>query len=106
MNAIVTAENGAIGAETIFNFSESGGVVTAEYSGGKVTQGYLVGARSGSSLKFRYCQIDSSGNIDGGESTCEIEFSGQRLVRIVERFVWASRAGGGENVLQEIVAAG
>ncbi len=102
MNAVVTAENGVIGIDTVFTFRESGEFVSAEYSGGQVIQGYLVGVRTASVFSFRYCQFDSLGNLDGGESHCDIEVAGDGRIRIVERFEWASRPGGGENVLEEI----
>ncbi len=54
MNATVTAENGVIGEDTIFLFRESGQLVSAEYSGGRVVQGYLVGVRTEAVLIFRH----------------------------------------------------
>ena len=102
MNATNTAENGVVGEDTIFVFKESGQFVSAEYSGGRVVQGYLVGVRTEAALTFRYCQFDSDGNLDGGESNCEIEVTGTGGLQIVENFEWASQTGSGKNVLEEI----
>ncbi len=102
MNATETAENGVVGEDTIFLFKESGQFVSAEYSGGRVVQGYLVGVRTESALIFRYCQFDSDGNLDGGESSCEIEVTGSGGLKVIESFEWASRTGSGKNVLEEI----
>ena len=103
MNAITTAPGGFVNASTIFEFHERGSEVWAEYSGGRIARGFLVGTRDGKSLSFRYCQRQTDGVLDGGASTCEIRRR-DALVRIVERFTWASREGSGENILQELPA--
>lgn len=76
--------------------------MSAEYAGGKIRQGYLVGINSGTSLAFRYCQLETDGTLNGGESTCRLEIGKNGLVRIVENFEWASRPGGGRNIIQEL----
>ena len=101
MNAVETDENGVIGVDTIFNFKQSSGYVTAEYAGGKIRQGYLVGINSGTTLTFKYCQLETDGTLNGGESTCRLEYGDNGLLRIVENFEWASRPGGGRNIIQE-----
>lgn len=101
MNAITTAPGGVVNASTIFEFHERGFEVWAEYSGGMIARGFLVGTRDGASLSFRYCQRQTDGVLDGGASTCEIRRR-DALIQVVERFTWASRDGSGENVLQEL----
>lgn len=101
MNAVETDENGVIGVDTIFNFKQSSGYVSAEYAGGKIWQGYLVGINSGTTLTFKYCQLETDGTLNGGESTCRLEYGDNGLLRIVENFEWASRPGGGRNIIQE-----
>ncbi len=102
MNAVETDENGVIGVDTIFKFRQTGEYVSAEYTGGKIRKGYLVGINSGTTLVFRYCQLETDGTLDGGESTCSLEIGDNGLVRIVENFEWTSRLGGGKNIIQEL----
>ncbi len=101
MNAVETDPNGVIGVDTIFRFRQSEAFVHAEYSGGKIHQGYLVGIISGSKFQFRYCQLELDGTLNGGESNCELERVDD-LIRIVEHFEWESRPGGGRNVIQQL----
>lgn len=102
MNAVQTASNGVVDADTVFEFSQSGERVWATYSGGLVERGYLVGVVHDDRLEFRYCQIQVNGTLDGGHSRCELRRSEDALVQIVEHFEWGSRPGGGTNVIQEL----
>lgn len=102
MNAVETDANGVINADTIFVFHQSDETVRAEYAGGQVIQGYLVGLMQGTQLTFRYCQLERSGALNGGMSICDLERTPDGKVQIIEHFEWASREGSGRNVLQEL----
>ncbi len=102
MNAVETDENGVIGKETIFHFHQTGSHVHAEYRGGKIEHGFLVGINHGQSLEFRYCQLESDGTLNGGASTCELKINEASLVQIIENFEWESRLRGRRNVIQEL----
>lgn len=101
MNAIQTDPEGVIGAETIFEFSQNDNIVLAEYSGGRIRKGYLVGIIAGSNLNFRYCQVQMDNQLDGGESDCELRLK-DGLIQIIENFSWESRQGSGQNIIQQI----
>lgn len=102
MHASQTAENGVVNADTIFTFQQSGEWAAASYSGGKVVQGYLVGRVDGSTFTFRYCQHDTDGNLDGGQSSCELERRADGGIRIIERFFWESRGEDGVNIIEDV----
>ncbi len=104
MNAVATDENGVIGVDTIFKFRQAGECVSAEYAGGRIRQGYLVGLNSHTKLVFRFCQLESDGAIKGGESTAILKLGNTGLVRLIENFESASRPGGGKNIIQELRA--
>jgi len=72
MRVVSTAERGKVNTETLFEFTQEGSFVSARYAGGKARLGYLVGAMSAEGLRFRYVQVDNSGRLDSGYSTCEI----------------------------------
>ena len=100
-NAVETDPNGVIGPETVFRFHQEDDQVWAHYEGGKIERGYLVGLIDGDQLRFRYCQIESGGALNGGASVCDlaVDDDGRRL--IIEHFEWESREGGGRNVIRE-----
>jgi hypothetical protein len=102
MRVVSTGEGGEVNTETLFEFTQDGSVVSAHYAGGKVRLGYLVGTISEEGLHFRYAQVDNTGRIDGGYSTCEIERTAEGRLQLAEHFKWDSREGSGTNLYEEI----
>jgi hypothetical protein len=104
MNVVKTAENGIVNNETVFAFSQMSEAISAEYSGGKILRGFLVGKfLSDNQITFSYCQMQSDGTIDNGVSVCEISQSESGKITLTEHFEWKSRPGEfGTNIFQEI----
>lgn len=104
MNVIQTAENGVVNHETIFSFSQKDDIVFAEYQGGKISKGFLVGKLSfQNQLEFCYCQLQVDGKLDNGVSTCQLYKNENEKITLTEHFEWKSRPGEfGTNVFQEL----
>ena len=102
MNVIETSENGVVNQDTIFSFSHEGDLVYANYSGGQIAKGYLVGNLKGSKLEFSYCQVQVNRILDNGKSNAELIIHNGK-VRLIEHFEWASRPGVmGTNIFEEL----
>jgi hypothetical protein len=91
-----------VDADTLFTFAQDGKVVSAQYAGGKVRQGFLVGVLASGELWFRYAQLDVDGHLDGGSSRCEISRTPDGKLRLLEHFQWESREGSGTNIFEEL----
>jgi hypothetical protein len=104
MNVVKTAENGVVNHETIFLFSQKDGIVSAEYQGGKISKGFLVGKLpTPTQLEFSYCQMQIDGKLDNGVSTCQLSKNEKGKITLTEHFEWKSRPGEfGTNVFQEL----
>lgn len=96
-----TADIGVVGAGTLLHFTQKGDRVLARYSGGSIRRGYLVGEMSEGTLNFRYTQVESSGEIHGGSSTCDLVTLPDGRTRIVEHFAWRTRKGSGDNIFDQ-----
>jgi hypothetical protein len=96
--------DGDVGVATVFRYHEDGGVVWAEYGGGGVRRGYLVGTRSGAGLAFRYVHLDADGATASGRCTSRVEVLADGRVRLHETWSWESRDGSGRSVVEEVVA--
>lgn len=102
MNVIETSNNGVVNKDTIFHFKQEGQWVHANYNGGPIKKGYLVGKVDNNHLEFTYCQIQFDGTLDNGKSTVELEKSNGKI-RLIEHFEWDSRPGIiGTNIFQEL----
>ena len=97
-----TASNGVVGSDTLLHFSQMGSRVLAHYNGGSVRRGYLVGDIKDEQLRFRYTQLETSGEIQGGNSVCDVERLPDGRTRITEHFTWRTRQGSGDNIFDEL----
>jgi len=106
MKVSSTAAKGVVTNRTYLRFMQKGSRVSARYSGGTVSRGYLVGAfLDHSRLVFRYTQVEASGAIHGGRSACDVARRFDGRIRILEHFTWRTREGSGTNVFDETEAA-
>lgn len=104
MHAVQTAANGVINRDTIFRFTQERDAVWASYAGGRIVRGFLVGMVQGDQLTFHYCQLETGGTLNSGHSRCALQRTADGLMQIIEHFEWASGAGTGMNIIQEIPA--
>jgi hypothetical protein len=103
MNVIKTSENGVVNSDTIFSFLQSGNFVSAEYVGGKIKKGFLVGLMRNDELKFNYCQMQTDGTLDNGASVCKLSVNENGKIILTENFEWKSKPGVmGTNIFQEL----
>ena len=102
MTVSSTADIGVVGAGTLLHFTQKGDRVLARYSGGSIRRGYLVGEVADDSLRFRYTQLEASGEIHGGSSICDVVTLADGRTRIVEHFTWRTREGSGDNVFDQV----
>jgi hypothetical protein len=104
MNVIKTADNGIVNHDTIFRFSQKENVVSAEYQGGKILKGFLVGKlQTQNQLEFSYCQLQRDGKLDNGLSLCQLSKNKEGKLILIEHFEWKSRPGEfGTNIFQEL----
>ena len=103
MNVVKTSPSGVVDQDTVFTFSERQKIVSAEYHGGRILEGFLVGRNAGNRLDFSYCQLQVDGKIDCGISTGVLSLTEEGKIRMTESFEWKSRKGKtGRNVFEEI----
>ena len=94
--------DGDVGATTLFRYHEDDGVVWADYAGGAVRRGYLVGTRRGDELDFRYVHLADDGATASGHCTSRVEALDDGRVRLHETWRWESREGAGRSVVEEL----
>lgn len=99
-----TTDNGEVDQETVFEYQQSGNILTCDYSGNSIKKGHLIGLVSENDIiDMRYHQINKEGIMMTGtcQSTPEILADGR--IRLHESWQWTSGDGSkGESVLEEI----
>ncbi|RSM64789.1 hypothetical protein DMH04_50625 [Kibdelosporangium aridum] len=100
--AVADTVGGEVEATTEFTYHEKDGEIWAEYAGGKISRGYLVGTRTGDTLDFRYAQLNTAGETNTGHCVSRIETLADGRLRLTEKWEWESRSGSGTSVVQEV----
>lgn len=99
---VSNSADGDVGTATRFTYHQDGAVVWAEYGGGDVVRGYLVGTRDGAQLQFRYVHVDAAGATASGRCSSEIVIGAAGGVELHEDWAWESRPGTGRSVVAQI----
>lgn len=94
--------DGEVGAQTLFTYHEENLVIWAEYSGGCIALGRLVGTREGSILTFRYVHATRDGTTSSGRCAAQLEEMPDGRIRSHESWTWESRTGSGHSVVEEV----
>ncbi|MFI1412894.1 hypothetical protein ACH4Y0_23705 [Streptomyces sp. NPDC020707] len=93
---------GQVGTRTRFSYHERDGVIWAEYAGGDVVRGHLVGTREGDRLDFRYVQLKTDGTTSSGHCVSQVAETPDGRVRLAETWEWESQEGRGTSVVEEV----
>ncbi|WPR75056.1 n-acetylglutamate synthase [Algoriphagus sp. NG3] len=102
--AIQNSENGETSADTIFHYHQEGNILTANYSGGKILKGHLIGLVDESgNINMRYHQVNLAGELMTGICCSKPEILGCGKIRLHETWEWTSGdRSKGESVIEEI----
>lgn len=100
---ISNSENGETSEETVFLYKQEGNILTAEYSGGKVKKGHLIGIVDEKGIiDMRYHQINDKGEIMTGSCTSTPEILPNGKIRLHESWEWTSGdKSKGESIIEE-----
>ncbi len=100
---IQNSDNGETSEETLFLYKQEGNILTAEYVGGKIIKGHLIGlVDQQGCIQMRYHQINNQGEIMTGmcNSTPEILPNGK--IRLHESWEWTSGdRSKGQSIIEE-----
>ena len=93
---------GQVGTRTRFANHENDGEIWAEYAGGDVVRGHLVGTRAGDRLDFRYVQLKTDGSTSSGHCVSLVAELPDGRVRLDETWEWESQPGNGTSIVEQV----
>lgn len=99
---VANDDAGEVSAETTFAFEQDGDRISATYSGGPIVEGHLLGTLDDGTWDVRYVQLTEDGETATGHSVGEVSVLADGRVRVEDEWVWESRDGEGESVLEEV----
>lgn len=99
--AVENAESGEVSDETVFSYHQKDNVIWAEYTGGSIVKGFLIGTMDEDrNLHFTYQHINTAGEQKAGSCDSEPREENGRL-RFYEKWKWTT-GGEGTSVIEEI----
>jgi hypothetical protein len=99
---LIEGPNTEVNQDTVFQFHQENNMIWAEYSGGKVKRGRLIGLINGNTLTHHYIQVNLNNEINSGEGKSQIQQNEEGKLQIVEEWEWKSQEGKGKSVMTEI----
>ncbi|MCM5661592.1 n-acetylglutamate synthase [Galbibacter mesophilus] len=101
---VANTENGQTSQETIFKYKQEGQMVSANYGGGEIAKGHLLGlVDKDGVITMCYHQIDIHGNLRTGKCTSVPEIIENNKIRLHETWEWTSGDfSKGTSIIEEI----
>ena len=101
--SLSNTENGEVSGETIFNYSQEGQLVWAEYKGGEILKGFLIGKIIEGKLEFIYQHLNKGFEMMTGVCKSVPELLKNGKIRLNESWTWTCKDfSSGESTLIEI----
>ena len=99
--AIENSESGEVSASTVFNYHQKDNVIWAEYSGGSVVKGILLGTiDADNNMHFKYQHINVEGELKEGSCDSKPQVVNGKL-RFYEKWKW-TMGESGESIIEEL----
>lgn len=99
--AVENSASGEVSAQTVFCYHQKGDTIWAEYSGGSVQKGFLVGTIDADNhLHFTYQHLNNEGVLKSGECRSIPKIENSRL-RFYEQWKWTGGEAG-TSIIEEI----
>ncbi|MBS1795250.1 MAG: n-acetylglutamate synthase [Acidobacteria bacterium] len=98
-----STENGETSAATVFHYKQDGAILTAEYAGGKIRLGHLLGlVDDAGNIEMHYHQINERGEMMTGVCRSVPEILPNGKIRLHESWTWTSGdRSSGRSTLEE-----
>ncbi len=88
---VSSTDNGETSSETIFLYQQNGNILTAEYKGGKIKTGHLIGlVDENGNINMRYHQVNENGELMTGFCHSKPEILTNGKIRLHEEWEWTS----------------
>ncbi len=100
---VSNSENGETSNETAFLYKQEGNILSAEYSGGKIIKGHLIGlVDNEGNIEMRYHQVNEKGELMTGICHSKPEILENGKIRLHETWQWTSGdQSKGNSVIEE-----
>lgn len=89
--SLFNSDNGEVSDSTIFHYHQENKIIWAEYSGGDILKGFLIGKIANLSLEFTYQHLNQTLEIMTGKCKSQIEVKEDGKIQLFEDWEWTCR---------------
>ncbi|WP_173917562.1 n-acetylglutamate synthase [Halobacillus sp. Marseille-Q1614] len=102
--SVENTENGEVSSKTYFHYYQEGRILYADYEGGDIVKGKLVGiVNADDTLEFRYNHINISNEIRGGKCKSTPVITNDGKIELHEEWQWIDqKQTEGRSVIREV----
>ncbi|MBB2951729.1 MULTISPECIES: n-acetylglutamate synthase [Sphingobacterium] len=103
-SAVNNSNNGETSHETVFHYKQVDSIVTAQYKGGKIIHGQLIGlVNEQGEIDMRYQQVNREGKLMTGMCKSKPEILPNGKIRLHESWQWTSGdLSLGQSIIEEL----
>lgn len=100
---VSNSANGETTGDTVFHYKQEGNILTAEYAGGRIIKGHLIGlVDARGNIDMRYHQVNDQGELMTGICTSTPELLPNGKIRLHEAWQWTSGdRSKGQSIIEE-----
>ena len=88
---LTNSQNGEVSDSTLFYYHQENEMIWAEYSGGDVLRGFLIGKIIDHTLEFSYQHLNRALEIMTGKCRSRIELSESGKIQLFEDWEWTCK---------------
>lgn len=101
--SLYNTENGQVSSLTIFHYHQENKMIWAEYAGGDIIKGFLIGKINDQSLEFTYQHLNQDLEIMTGKCKSHCELSENNKIQLFEDWEWTCKDfSRGKSKLKEV----
>ena len=102
--SVLNTDNGEVSDRTIFNYHQENNIIWAEYSGGEIVKGLLIGISDKiGNLIFTYQHVNTQNHIRTGKCKSMPEIMPDGKIKLIEEWEWTNGdMSKGSSVVMEI----
>ncbi len=103
--ALSNSDNGEVGNNTLFYYSQTDNIISADYHGGQIIKGNLIGKQlENGEFDFFYHHINSIGELKIGKCLSKAKMLDDGRLKLFEKWQWlCDDMSNGESELIEII---
>ncbi len=102
--SVNNSTNGEVSSDTLFHYQQNGHIISAEYSGGAIPKGTLLGRiKEDGKIEMRYQHFNTDKEFRCGRCVSTPEVLENGKIRLHESWEWTTgRRGSGKSIIEEV----